>query len=176
MWSELNKASFLRIAAGVLVVALTVLAFLAFGPPRPATDDPSAVDIPLVYFDGSTGSLSDFRGRPVVLNFWASWCPACVAELPDFQQVHSELGDEVVFIGVNMQEVDRGAAEALAAQSGVTFLLADDPDGAIFRSFNGFGMPTSVFITADGLVADTHSGVIFADDLRAKIRDELGVS
>lgn len=168
----MNKAVSLRIAAGVVVA---VLGFLAFGPGRPATDAPSAVDIPLAYFDGSEGNLADFRGRPVVLNFWASWCPACVAELPDFQQVHSELGDEVVFIGVNMQEVDRGAAEALIARSGVTFLLADDPDGAIFRSFNGFGMPTSVFITADGVVADTHSGVIVAEDLRTKIRDEFGV-
>lgn len=171
----MSKAVFLRIAAGVVVLALGALVLRAFGPGRPATEAEAAVDIPLVYLDGSTGSLSDFRGRPVVLNFWASWCPACVAELPDFQQVHSELGDEVVFIGINMQEVDRVAADALLARSGVTFLLADDPDGAIFRSFNGFGMPTSVFITADGVVADTHSGVIVEDDLRAKIRDELGV-
>jgi thiol-disulfide isomerase/thioredoxin len=171
----MNKAVLLRIAAGVLVLALAVMGFLAFGPGRPTTDAQAAVDIPLAYFDGSTGSLADFRGRPVVLNFWASWCPACVAELPDFQQVHTELGDEVVFIGINMQEEDKVAAEALIARSGVAFLLADDPDGAIFRSFNGFGMPTSVFITADGVVADTHSGVIVADDLRAKIREELGV-
>lgn len=171
----MNKAVFLRIAAGVLVLALTVIGFLAFGPGRPTTDAPAAVDIPLAYFDGSDGNLSDFRGRPVVLNFWASWCPACVAELPDFQQVHSELGDEVVFIGINMQEVDKVAAEALIARSSVTFLLADDPEGAIFRTFNGFGMPTSVFITAEGVVADTHSGVIVAEDLRAKIREELGI-
>lgn len=162
-------------AAGLLVVGVAVLALFERGPGGAASDTAVAVDIPLEYFDGSKGNLADFRGRPVVLNFWASWCPACVAELPDFQQVHTELGDQVVFIGVNMQEVDRSAAEALIARTGVTFLLADDPDGAIYRSFEGIAMPTSVFITADGVVADMHSGAIFADDLRAKIRDELDV-
>ncbi len=133
------------------------------------------VDLPLTYLDGTTGDLGDFRGRPVVLNFWASWCPACVAELPDFAEVHRELGHEVVFIGINMQEVDRLAAEALIADAGVAYLLADDPDGAIFQQFGGIAMPTSVFITEDGVVAEVYGGAIFADDLTTKIRQLFGL-
>lgn len=132
-----------------------------------------ALDVPLAYLDGTAGNLSDFRGTPVVLNFWSSWCPACVAELPDFQQVSETLAGEVVFIGMNMQEVDRAAAAELIAGAGVTYRLADDPDGELFRSFAGIGMPTTVFIDAEGRTATVHAGALFADDLEAIIRQEL---
>lgn len=164
----------LSLLAVVAVIAVAAVALSAGGTDDdPTESDEAGLDLALAYLDGTAGNVSDFRGRPVVLNFWASWCPACVAELPDFEQVHREQGDGVVFIGMNMQEVDRAAAEALIAESGVTYLLADDPDGAAFRRFGGIAMPTSVFITADGVVADVHGGALFADDLTAKIREEL---
>ncbi len=141
-----------------------------------ASDDAGAeeaLDVPLAYLDGTAGNLSDFRGTPVVLNFWSSWCPACVAELPDFQAVSESLDGEVVFIGMNMQEVDHAAAAELIAGAGVTYRLADDPDGELFRSFAGIGMPTTVFIDAEGRPATVHAGALFADDLEAIIRQEL---
>lgn len=153
------------------ILAIVTLAAVAIN----SRDDDTigGVDIPIVYFDGTSGNVSDFRGTPVVLNFWASWCPACVAELPDFERIHQEFGNAVVFIGINMQEVDPTAADALISETGVTYRLAADPDGAIYRSFSGIAMPTSIFITADGVVADVHAGAIFAEDLRAVIRQEL---
>jgi thiol-disulfide isomerase/thioredoxin len=123
------------------------------------------------YFDGGTGSLADFAGKPVVLNFWASWCPACVAEMPDFQAVHEELGDEVVFLGMDMQDISRAAALSLVESTGVDYFLADDPTGEIFRAFGGFSMPTTVFINSSGEIVDTHSGTIFAADLTAQINE-----
>jgi cytochrome c biogenesis protein CcmG, thiol:disulfide interchange protein DsbE len=133
----------------------------------------SAIDIPFVYMDGTAANLSEFAGRPVVVNFWASWCPACVAEMPDFEAVHAELGDQVVFLGLNMQETDPAGAEALVTATGVSYLLGTDPRGEIFNQFGGIAMPTTVFIDADGQVVRTHAGVLFEADLDALIRSDL---
>jgi thiol-disulfide isomerase/thioredoxin len=137
------------------------------------TEDSPAPDITLDYFDGDSQQLDDLVGRPVVLNFWASWCPACVAEMPAFGEVHRKLGDQVEFIGVNMQEVDMDAALELVDQTRVEYRLVHDRDGAIYRQFGGVAMPTTVFISADGEVARVHAGTIFEADLEALIEREL---
>ncbi|MBA2338594.1 MAG: TlpA family protein disulfide reductase, partial [Acidimicrobiia bacterium] len=107
-----------------------------------------------------------------VLNFWASWCPPCLAEMPDFEEVHQQLKGEVAFLGLNLQD-DLAAAQRLADQTGVTYPLAADPEGAIFRRFGGIAMPTTVLIDADGEVVEVHAGVIFADDLAELIGGTL---
>ena len=123
------------------------------------------------YWDGSEGSFEEFRGQPVVLNFWASWCPACVAEMPDFETVHRVFGDQVRFIGADLQDRGRAGAQALVDQTGVSYTLIEDAEGELYVFFGGIAMPTTVFIDADGNVVDTHSGSIFAADLEAKIRE-----
>ncbi|MFN2485502.1 MAG: TlpA family protein disulfide reductase [Acidimicrobiia bacterium] len=133
----------------------------------------TAPQVTLLYFDGATESLSDLVGQPVVLNFWASWCPACISEMPAFAEAHSRFGDRVRFVGINMQEVNLDAAIDLAESTGVQYQLAHDPDGAIYRAFGGLAMPTTVFIDADGSVTLVRSGVIFLDDLTAIIEDSL---
>ena len=126
--------------------------------------------ITFALFDGTETSFDELRGTPIVLNFWASWCPPCAAEMPDFQSVHEQLGEQVLFLGMNSQDTDRAAAERLIAQTGVTYTIASDPGGELFTQFGGLGMPTTVFIDADGNVVTTHSGIIFADDLEHVIR------
>lgn len=123
------------------------------------------------YWDGSEGSFEEFRGQPVVLNFWASWCPACVAEMPDFETVHGILGDQVHFVGADLQDRNRAGAQELVDETGVSYTLIDDAEGELYVFFGGIAMPTTVFIDADGDVVDTHSGTIFAADLEAKIRE-----
>lgn len=164
-----------RVLIGVTAVAALILAIVAFGPVSEPTADTraSAIDVAFRYVDGTEANLSDFAGTPVVVNFWASWCPACVAEMPDFEQVHVALGDEVVFLGLNMQETDPAAAASLVAATGVSYQIGVDPDGSIFNRFGGIAMPTTVFIDADGQVVTTHAGAIFADDLQDLIRTEL---
>lgn len=123
-----------------------------------------------VLYDGTPASFDDFDG-PLVVNFWASWCPACVVELPDFEAVSNELGDDVTFIGMNVLPDDRTAAEALIAETGVDYQLAEDDGGALYAEFGGIAMPTTVFIDADGNVVDVHSGTIFEQDLRDRISE-----
>lgn len=108
-------------------------------------------------FDGSRASLADYRGRPVVVNFWASWCPPCVSEMPTFEQVHQRYRDRVAFLGLNLQD-DPADAARLAERTGVTYDLARDPRGDGFRAFGGVGMPTTVFVSADGEVLATRTG------------------
>ena len=127
-----------------------------------------------VLYDGTPARFSDFEG-PLVVNFWASWCPACVVELPDFQAISQNLGTDVTFIGMNVLPEDRAAAEALIAETGVTYQLAEDSGGALYAEFGGIAMPMTVFIDGDGTVVDVHSGTLFAEDLRERIRELFGV-
>ena len=166
-----------RTPAIVFVLAIVVIASAVTGRSTEiASGSPPGEPAPeftFEYFDGGTGSLADFAGQPVVLNFWASWCPACVAEMPDFQAVHEALGDDVVFLGMDMQDIDRESALALIESTGVDYVLGDDPTGEIFQAFGGFSLPTTVFINERGEIIETHNGTIFADDLTAKIGDLL---
>jgi thiol-disulfide isomerase/thioredoxin len=180
-----------RLRRGSVVLVLVVLAAAALvlagrlaGPPPTTAGvvvEGKAVvgrPAPRVELPGLRGGrvrLADLRGRPVVLNFWASWCPPCLAEMPEFQRVHRRLGDRVAFLGVNQRDQAQ-AAERLARSSGVTYPLALDAAGRAFDAFGGLGMPTTVLIGADGTVADIVSGQLDETLLRERIRCVLGVS
>jgi cytochrome c biogenesis protein CcmG/thiol:disulfide interchange protein DsbE len=128
----------------------------------------AAPRIEMVGFDGETIALAGFAGTPVVLNFWASWCPFCIAEMPDFEDSSNAHAEQVAFIGVNLQD-DAGAADGLAVETGVTYQLARDPQGVVYSAFGGIGMPTTVFIGADGIVREVVTGKLTRGDLDAKI-------
>jgi thiol-disulfide isomerase/thioredoxin len=158
--------------AGVLSIVLTGSDQDGTATAAPSGDP--APDVSFQLFDGTDATLADFRGQPLVLNFWASWCPACVAEMPSFQAVHAAIGSEVVFLGLDVQDT-RGAADAFVQQSGVDYLLGEDPDGVVLAAFDGIAMPTTIFIDEAGNVIGRHSGAIFEDDLRRLILEHLGV-
>lgn len=167
---------------GAGAVGLALLVGFMFTIPTPegaavvegeASAGTSAPSVEMVGFDGETIVLADYAGTPVVLNFWASWCPFCVAEMPDFEDVSRAHADEVVFVGVNLQD-DAGAADSLAIETGVTYQLARDPQGVVYNAFGGIGMPTTVFIDADGVVAEVVTGKLSREGLEAKIDQHFG--
>ena len=129
--------------------------------------------VPFTYFDGTQATTAEFTGRPTVLNFWASNCAACVAEMPEFEEVHLALADQVDFIGMNTADVSREAAERLAEQTGVTYPLADDTSSMVFREFSGFVMPTTVFLNPQGQIAFTWNGVLTGDELTRLINEHI---
>ena len=110
-------------------------------------------------FEGGTRTLGHYRGRPLVVNFFAAWCPPCVAEMPEFQAVYEELGGEVAFLGLSQ---DRAAEEALdlVARTGVSYDIGWDPDLETFSEVGGMAMPTTAFVTAEGKLAEVYSGVL----------------
>lgn len=116
--------------------------------------------------DGSRVRLSDLRGHPVYINFWASWCIPCRAEMPDI----SELADrhpELVTIGVNRAEPSENARRFLAdieindGNRGMEFVVNGvDPDDRLYRRYRGLGMPLSLFVNAEGIVTFVHNGLL----------------
>ena len=127
------------------------------------TDDPNAgpavPDDQFTTFDGEQTSLADFIGEPLVVNFWASWCPPCIAEMPEFEQVHLERRDEVRFIGLNTQD-DRELALQLVDVTGVTYDLGRDPDGTLFHAFEVIAMPSTYFVNSAGAIVHRHAGIL----------------
>jgi cytochrome c biogenesis protein CcdA/peroxiredoxin len=137
------------------------------GDPAPTTS--------FLRFDGTSATLADYRGTPLVVNFWASWCPSCVAELTAaIRPAQDRFGDEVGFIGVNLQD-DREAALELITETGVQFDLVEDADGTLYTQFEAIGMPFTAFIAADGSIIDTHNGPLTEGQLSDKITELLAV-
>ena len=137
-----------------------------------AEPDDGSVDFSFESFEGEQIVFSEFSDQPVVLNFFASWCATCIAELPDFETVSNNLDSDVEFLG--LATTDRAeASDELIEATGVTFDVGRDPTGEIFNIFQGLGMPTTVFINADGTVANVHTGVLNVDALTDIINEEL---
>jgi peroxiredoxin len=99
---------------------------------------------------GRRVSLSDLRGRVVLLNFWASWCQECRPEMPAFEQLHRDFtGQGLTVLGVNIRE-GRQAIQSYGKELGLTFPLVLDSDGEIRRSYGVIGLPTTFLIGRDG--------------------------
>lgn len=127
---------------------------------------------PYETFDGTEASVADYAGTPMVVNFFASWCVPCVREMPDFEAVHQDLGDQVAFVGINMQDsVTKG--QELVEDTGVTYDIGRDPDGSLLASFGGVAMPTTVLVDADGTIVRVLSGGTTAEELRAAVDEDL---
>ena len=109
-------------------------------------------------------SLAAFRGKPVVLNFWASWCVPCRREMPAFQAVAEKLEDKVAFVGVNHQDSRRAGLDLLK-ETGVRYPSGYDPAGKVAAAYGLLGMPTTVFISPDGKIVERRSGEISRREL-----------
>jgi thiol-disulfide isomerase/thioredoxin len=135
----------------------------AGGNPGLAQSDASGKTLPeltLTGFDGSDVKLSDFRGKPVVLNLWASNCTPCVQEMPAIERVHQEVKDRVTIVGVDTGDPSRADAKKLAAKTGVTYDLAIDQDSQLADALEFVVLPTTVFVDASGRVVTSHAGAL----------------
>ncbi|MBI2706643.1 MAG: TlpA family protein disulfide reductase [Actinobacteria bacterium] len=122
-------------------------------PLRPAP----AFDLERLDQPGARLQLADHRGRPLLINFWASWCPACREEMPELQAVAQKFGGRLDVIGVNMWD-SRADAVALLTELGVTYPTGIDPDGGVVRDYGVSQVPSTMFVTADGRLAARANG------------------
>ncbi|HET6954235.1 MAG TPA: TlpA disulfide reductase family protein [Acidimicrobiales bacterium] len=147
---------------------------LAEAPPEAAVPDSTAA-VRLGALDGGADrTLGELMGKPMVLNFFGSWCAPCVLEMPAIERVHRSLGDQVTFVGMASRDRPEDAL-ATVASTGITYAAFTDPDDAV-TWFGGLIMPTTVFLDASGKVLDVHSGPLTEDELRTAIGDRFGVA
>jgi len=118
-----------------------------------------APDFTLETIDGQSVRLSELFGQPVVVNFWASWCPPCRAEMPAMQTVYETYQGQIHLLAINATRQD-SLADALAfvSENSLAFPILLDPDGAAYRQYAITSLPTTFFIGADGIVAEVVVG------------------
>lgn len=143
---------------------------------------PGECKVELLY--GGVASIADIReSRPMLLNYWASWCSYCIAEMPDIERVFKEAEGEVAFLGLDLLGVEaetKEAARRLAQQTGVTYPLAFDEDGLLYfrlvpRMVRRPPMPTTVIIDAHGVIVNRWFGPMNTQGLKAQLHDTLGI-
>lgn len=165
-----------RLVVGALIVGVAAIAPVVAGsrgglqtaPPVKGEGSAPAFELDNVRPGEAPVSLAAARGKPVVLNFWASWCVPCRREMPAFQAVHEATKDRVTFLGVNNQD-QRDPALSLLAETGVSYSSGFDPAGKVALAYGLYGMPTTVFISADGQLLERKTGEIRRDELEATI-------
>ena len=174
-----NRLTWWLVAAGIAVL-VTVATLASGGSTAAGSVKPTEFDLPALGSDARV-RLADFRGKPVVVNFFASWCDACEFELPGFAAAADALRGEVVFVGVNSLETGDGgdmAREFGLAESG--FVLAKDIKGqqrsGLHDALGGRGMPITAFYDAEGRLLDVAGGALPDDALRQTLRTLYGVS
>ena len=156
-----------------------VAAAIIFIAPACTRSDPSdGAPLPAATLSAlDTGKPADLEtdGRPMVINFWASWCTPCRAEMPAFERVHQQLGDQVSIIGVTDEE-DHDVATKAAEAAGVTYPLLMDEDQTLLTDLRVTGLPGTVFVDADGKVIGRHLGALTEKQLIAEIEDRYDIT
>lgn len=170
-----NKLPWILATGGALVLAaVAALAFRADTSDDTGSTDPENFDLPAIDDPEQRIRLADFRGRPVVVNFFASWCTACDAELPGFAKLSRQLDGEITFIGVNALET--GDPMYMPRRHDITWWpLASDQGGrngsGLHAALGGRGMPITAFYDTEGQLIHVDLGALPEPALRQRLHD-----
>lgn len=161
-----DKKGFLILVIGMVIFMVGAYALYTqlsekIAPPEQLATQPTqqtqqaqkAPDFTVYDKEGNPVKLSDFFGKPIVLNFWASWCGPCQREMPDFDEKYRELGDQVQFLMINMTDGNRETVEkaaAFIAQKGYTFPVFYDTRLQAAMTYGAYSLPMTFFIDSNG--------------------------
>ncbi|WP_239616046.1 TlpA family protein disulfide reductase [Cohnella mopanensis] len=129
----------------------------------------TAPSFSLTGLDGKIYDLKNLRGKPVVLNFWASWCGPCKEEAPSFVKLNKQYGNRLQIVAINLTATDSvQSAREFAQNYGFTFPVLFDPDGKTGASYEIRPIPTTLFIDSQGIITDGVLGALTWDDLQTR--------
>lgn len=172
------KRTFL-IATVIAALALSLLAFAASGRPAAATRPPAGSSQPAPDFElqdlaGKKVKLSDLRGKAVVLNFWATWCPPCRHEIPWFIELQKQYGPHgLAIVGVSMDQTGRADVTRFAKEMGINYTVVMG-DRNLAHAYGGVpALPTTFYIGRDGSILERVPGLVSRSAIEEKIRAAL---
>ena len=162
----------------IAVVVLAVIAvggyFIFTGNTNPGSN--SLPDAVLTTADGEETNIQAFQGEKVlIINSWASWCPFCVHELPDFVKLQEEFGDQITVIGINRRESPQ-ETQSYLGEIGIAedLVYLYDRSDQWYKSIGGFSMPETLFVTAEGEVVVHKRGFMALNEMRDHVNTALG--
>lgn len=128
-----------------------------------------AADFSIERFDGGSFTLGDHKGKPVLINFFASWCVSCGTEVPVLAKVSPEyIKKGVVFVGVAINDTETKARKFIGKYN-LTFATGLDKNGQIRKDYQIYGMPTTLFVDKQGIISYLHLGGVSEDLLRHEL-------
>ncbi len=162
------------LGAGVVAVSLLVVLFKGFGRDPHAVpfmlEGKPAPQFELAPWDGGKKiSLASLKGKPVVINFWATWCGPCKMEHPVIEWGARQFGRDAVFLGVAHEDTEENVRKYLA-QAGSGFPQLNDPQSAMAVDYGLAGVPETYFIDKNGIIRGKHIGPIDTESLAERIR------
>lgn len=128
----------------------------------PLSAGDTAPDFTAALTDGSEFILSEQQGKVVLLNFWATWCGPCVREMPAFEKLYGEYGEDVAILAVNCMESE-DIVKAFQEENGYTFPIACDPEGDISLKYPSQGIPYTLVIDKEGIIQKIYVGAADAE-------------
>jgi peroxiredoxin len=169
------KVNFKKIL--LLPVAIGTLFFLVSGCVRmaqpPEEVRKTASEFTLNSLDGRAVSLSDFRGQVVVLNFWATWCPSCRAEMPDLERAYQAYkGKRVEFLGISV-DTDTRLVDSFVKEVGVTYTILLDPSNRVASDYAIWALPTTYIVDEKGMIVGTPIGQLTESMLKEMLDQVL---
>lgn len=129
-----------------------------------------APDFTLTDLDGNQVRLRDFRGQVVFLNFWATWCPPCRAEMPEIEAVYQQYRDQgVVVIGIDLRESPE-VVRRFVEEGGYSWTFVIDTTGEVGLAYRINAIPASYFIDADGIIRAVHAGAMTRGGMESRLK------
>lgn len=124
--------------------------------------------------EGNEVSLADLRGKAVVINFWATWCPPCRAEIPDLEAVYQKYNSQgVEFLGVDLLE-NREPVARYVARTGMSYIVLLDGEALVSRAYSLTALPTTYFLDRDGIIRDKRIGAMGEKEIEERLLEALG--
>ena len=147
---------------------------IEFKPGMPIKEGVAAPDFTGELMDGTSITLSELQGKPVIINFWATWCGPCVKEMPAFERLKDDFGDKIGIIAVNCGD-DAETVKDFVEENGYTFPVVLDEEYSISMLYPTNSIPYTVVLDAEGKVTHISTGALDADTMYERYKEALGV-